>query len=124
MQRVTPRFYGIAMARQAGVIASREKCGADASKKRGHPERSVGVGAGGGPTRSEGPREPQDGEREKVCRKVCPELTGFFGCALPATFARRASLRLRMTSDFAGSAARRNAEALESFHTMRHGRKT
>jgi hypothetical protein len=26
--------------------------------------------------------------------------TGFFGCAMPAAFARRASLRLRMTSIF------------------------
>ena len=62
------------------------------------------MGEGGGPTRSEGPREPQDGEREKICPKVCPALTGFFGCAMPATFARRASLRLRMTSDFDASA--------------------
>ena len=50
--------------------------------------------------RSEGPRELLDGGREEVCPKVCPALTGFFGCAMPATFARRASLRLRMTSDF------------------------
>ena len=62
------------------------------------------MGEGGGPARSEGSRDPQDGEREEICPKVCPELTGFFGCALPATFARRAPLLLRMTSDFVESA--------------------
>ena len=34
------------------------------------------------------------------CRKDRRVLTGFFGCAMPATFARRASLRLRMTTHF------------------------
>ena len=67
------------------------------------------MGEGGGPARSEGSREPQDGAREEICRKDCPEFTGFFGCAMPATFARRASLRLRMTFDFDASALRRRA---------------
>ena len=70
------------------------------------------MGEGGGPTHSEGTREQQDGEREKICREVCPGLAGFFGCALPAPSrpqrfacdaggsARRASLRLRMTTLF------------------------
>ena len=75
------------------------------------------MGEGGGPARSEEPsearqpwaeagqsREQQDGEREEIYRKICPELTGFFDCAMPATFARRASLRLRMTADFDASA--------------------
>ena len=62
------------------------------------------MGEGGGPTRREGSREQQDGEREEIRRKVYLEFTGFFGCAMPATFARRASLRLRMTSDFDRSA--------------------
>ena len=34
-------------------------------KKSGHPERSIGVGEGGGPTRSEGSRAKQDGESSK-----------------------------------------------------------
>ena len=72
------------------------------------------MGEGDGRTRSEGTREQQDGEREKICPKVCPELTGFFGCALPATFARRASLRLRMTSDFDASALRTMQTAVDS----------
>ena len=35
-----------------------------------------------------------------VCRRISVNFTGFFGCALPAAFARRASLRLRMTAHF------------------------
>jgi hypothetical protein len=47
-------------------------------------------------------------------RKHRRDITGFFGCATPATFARRASLRLRMTSDFDASAWRRKLrDALE-----------
>ncbi len=40
MQRITPRFYGIAMARQAGVIASREKCGSAGIFPRHAPSSS------------------------------------------------------------------------------------
>jgi len=29
--------------------------------------------------------------------KTCPQVTGFFGCTMPAAFAHRALLRLRMT---------------------------
>ena len=40
----------------------------------------------------------QTREHGRDCREVRRVLTGFFGCAMPATFARRASLRLRMTT--------------------------
>ena len=130
-------FSSASVAEKSGTMRLREpqensrpgydgwRAGLTHQKKRGHPERSVGVGEGGGLARSEEPsearqpraeagqsREQQDGEREEICRKVCPEFTGFFGCALPATFARRASLRLRMSSDFDASALGWRASSL------------
>ena len=35
-----------------------------------------------------------------VCRRISVNSTGFFGCGMPAAFARRALLRLRMTTHF------------------------